>query len=44
MMLNRFQVLPGAGGWMDQDYRVRNDLLTMIGLYGEALDEVRPKT
>lgn len=43
MMLNRFGVLPGAGGWMDQDDRVRKDLLTIIGLHGEALDEMRPK-
>ena len=43
MMLNRFQILPGAGGWMDQDARVRQDLLTIMGKYGEALDTARPR-
>ena len=42
MMLNRFKILPGAGGWMDQDHRVRQDLLQIMALYGEALDAARP--
>ena len=42
MMLERFNILPGAGGWMDQDYRVQHDIERMIVLYSEALDKARP--
>lgn len=42
MMLDRFHILPGEGGWMDQDARVQHDIKRMIKLYGEALDEARP--